>query len=218
MWCERTCADAPNSACRARSPGDKQPCSSPRSSLADLTFPAHSAECSVGLPTTWASGSMIERMSEDDWQLWRDVRLEGLRLHPEAFGSSFEEEKDLSEDYWRRRLRQITALAYGANDAIAGIAVLAQEAAIKRRHRANLFSMYVRSGAWGRGIGSALVKAVLDQARGTVLQVHCSVITSNDRARQLYERHGFQVYGTEPRALRAGDHFYDEYLMCCRLD
>jgi ribosomal protein S18 acetylase RimI-like enzyme len=161
---------------------------------------------------------MIERMGEDDWQPWRDARLEGLRLHPEAFGSSFDEEKDLSEDHWRRRLRQVTALAYCENNAIAGIVMLAQEAAIKRRHRASLFSMYVRPQARGRGIGDALVKAVLEQATGTVLQVHCGVTTSNNRARQLYERHGFQVYGTEPRALRAGELFYDEYLMCCKVD
>ena len=161
---------------------------------------------------------MIERTLEDDWQLWRDARLEGLRLHPEAFGSSFEEEKDLSEDYWRQGLRQVTALAFRENKSIAGIAVLAQEAAIKRRHRANLFSMYVRPDARGRGIGDALVKAVVDQARGRVLQIHCSVIVSNDRARQLYERHGFLVYGTELRALRVGELFHDEYLMCCKLE
>jgi tRNA G18 (ribose-2'-O)-methylase SpoU len=43
-------------------------------------------------------------------------------------------------------------------------------------------------------------KAVLNVAKGKALQVHCNVVTSNDRARRLYERHGFSVYGTEPRA------------------
>jgi len=58
----------------------------------------------------------------------------------------------------------------------------------------------------------------LNVAEGKALQVHCNVVTSNDRARRLYERHGFSVYGTEPRALKVGDRFYDEHLMICRLD
>jgi len=54
---------------------------------------------------------MIERVQEADWEAWRDVRLEAVRLHPEAFGGAFEEEKERSEDDWRRGLRQVTALA-----------------------------------------------------------------------------------------------------------
>jgi ribosomal protein S18 acetylase RimI-like enzyme len=161
---------------------------------------------------------MIEQVPEADWEAWRDVRLEAVRLHPEAFGGSFEEEKERSEEDWRRGLRQVTALAYRETGPILGIAVYAQGSAIKMRHRANLFSMYVRPHARGRGAGGALVKAVLNVAEGKALQVHCNVVTSNDRARRLYERHGFSVYGTEPRALKVGDRFYDEHLMIFRLD
>jgi ribosomal protein S18 acetylase RimI-like enzyme len=164
------------------------------------------------------SVGMIDRVSEAEWQAWRDVRLEAVRLHPEAFGGSFEEEKQSSEEDWRRGLRQRTALAYREHGAISGIAVYAQAAAMKVRHRANLYSMYVRPQARGRGAGGALVQAVLSEARGRVLQVHVNVVTTNDRARRLYERHGFTIYGTEPRALRVEDSFYDEYLMVCRLD
>ena len=161
---------------------------------------------------------MIERVQEADWKAWRDVRLEAVRLHPEAFGGAFEEEKERSEDDWRRGLRQVTALAYRETAAIFGIVVYAQISAMKMRHRANLFSGYVRPHARGRGTGDALVKAALKEAKGKALQVHCTVVTSNDRARRLYERHGFSVYGTEPRALKVGDRFYDEHLMICRLD
>jgi GNAT superfamily N-acetyltransferase len=161
---------------------------------------------------------MIERVQEADWQAWRDVRLEALRLHPEAFGGSFEEERERSGEDWRLGLRRVTALAYREGGAISGIAVYAQNTAAKMRHRANLFSMFVRPHARGKGVGAALVRAVLDEARGKALQVHCNVVTSNDRARRLYERHGFEVYATEPRALRLGDSFHDEHLMVCRLD
>jgi hypothetical protein len=41
---------------------------------------------------------MIERLPEGDWQAWRDVRLEAVERHPEAFGGSFEEEMGRSEE------------------------------------------------------------------------------------------------------------------------
>jgi ribosomal protein S18 acetylase RimI-like enzyme len=161
---------------------------------------------------------MIGRILEADWQAWRDVRLEALRLHPEAFGRSFAEEKDRSEEDWRHGLREVTALALRENGAICGIAVYAQNSAMKMRHRASLFSMYIRAHARGKGAGDDLVEAVLNEGRGNVLQIHCSVVTSNDPARRLYERHGFRIYGIEPRSLKVADHFYDEYLMVCLLD
>jgi ribosomal protein S18 acetylase RimI-like enzyme len=161
---------------------------------------------------------MIERVLEADWQAWRDARLEAVRLHPEAFGGSFEEERERSEEHWRLGLRRVTSLAYREGGAISGIAVYVQNTAAKMRHRANMYSMYVRAHARGKGVGAALVRAVLEEARGKALQVHCTVVTSNDRARRLYERHGFTIYGTEPRALKVGDRFYDEHLMVRRLD
>ncbi|WP_156342906.1 GNAT family N-acetyltransferase [Devosia sp. A16] len=40
----------------------------------------------------------------------------------------------------------------------------------------------------------------------------------NDRARRLYERHGFVIYGEDPRGLKVDGVFYDDYLMVLRLD
>ncbi len=40
----------------------------------------------------------------------------------------------------------------------------------------------------------------------------------NAPAQCLYKRMGFQVYGTERRALKVGDRFYDEELMALDLD
>lgn len=156
---------------------------------------------------------MIERIGEDAWAEWREVRLEALQRNPEAFGSTFESEKDRSEADWRRGLGQVTALAHRSEGAIAGIAVLACNTAPKMRHRGSLVSMYVREAARGAGVGNGLVAAVLREAEGRVLQVHCAVVVGNDRAQRLYERHGFRIYGCEPRALAVGSKFYDEHLM-----
>lgn len=55
----------------------------------------------------------------------------------------------------------------------------------------------------GRGLGRALVQAVLDLARSTdgVQQVGLTVSEGNNPAIALYERCGFTVWGTESCAV-----------------
>ncbi len=57
--------------------------------------------------------------------------------------------------------------------------------------------IFVRAEARGRGVGSALLTAICDeaQARGYA-EVRLDVIDSNDRARALYLRHGFRDVAT----------------------
>lgn len=42
-------------------------------------------------------------------------------------------------------------------------------------------------------------------------------MADNLRARRLYERHGFELYGIEPESVRREDGFADEALMWKRL-
>jgi len=53
------------------------------------------------------------------------------------------------------------------------------------------------------------------QAGALLLQL--TVTAGNARAQDLYKRMGFRLYGTERRALRLGDRFYDEELMALDL-
>jgi hypothetical protein len=40
----------------------------------------------------------IRRLASADVLAYRDIRLEGLRCHPEAFASTFEDERDMPVD------------------------------------------------------------------------------------------------------------------------
>lgn len=63
------------------------------------------------------------------------------------------------------------------------------------RHRAD-FGVSILKAFWGQGIGSALLRAAFQNARGMGYeQIELSVIEGNTRARALYERFGFQAYG-----------------------
>ena len=47
----------------------------------------------------------IRRLTPADVESYRDIRLEGLRLNPEAFGSSYEEERDRAAEEFVGRCR-----------------------------------------------------------------------------------------------------------------
>ncbi|MGA9839858.1 MAG: GNAT family N-acetyltransferase [Thermoplasmata archaeon] len=65
----------------------------------------------------------------------------------------------------------------------------------------------------GSGAGTALLRRALAQCPGRFDIVRLSVFSVNVAARQLYERFGFVLVGTIPRAVRRGDREYDEDLM-----
>ncbi|MEY9132585.1 ribosomal protein S18 acetylase RimI-like enzyme [Bradyrhizobium diazoefficiens] len=60
-------------------------------------------------------------------------------------------------------------------------------------------------------IGSS--KRFLPHAEARVEQVHLAVLLTATAAIKTYKRNGFEVYGTDPGAIRIGDITYDQYLM-----
>jgi RimJ/RimL family protein N-acetyltransferase len=163
----------------------------------------------------------IRALDAGDAESYRDIRLEGLRLAPEAFGSSYEEEIFLSDAEFAERLTQRSAIRFGAFDESAsGPARLVATAgcfrddSLKSRHKLLLVGMYVRPAWRGRGLGARLIERILQHARGLqdIAVVQLGVGTENHPARSLYERMGFKVYGIERRALKIGGRFIDEEL------
>jgi ribosomal protein S18 acetylase RimI-like enzyme len=73
--------------------------------------------------------------------------------------------------------------------------------------------MYVRPEARGRGVADALMRALVEHARGRVRLLKLTVMADNARARAFYERHGFRLYGVEPQAVRQDGELRDEALM-----
>lgn len=163
------------------------------------------------------SSFLLRRLSASDAEVYRELRLEGLRNHPEAFGSSWEEESEKPLAFFRERLERNVVLAAAADDdgQLLGIAALGVKQAVKLLHKGVLWGMYVRPEARGSGLAAALVERLLSEARGTVEEIQLTVVTSNEAAVRLYTRCGFKKYGVEQRALKVGGRYYDEQLMTC---
>jgi len=158
---------------------------------------------------------MIRRLEHADLAAFRAVRLDALRLHPEAFGSSYEEESVHSLDEFARFIAPPGA-AFGAfaDDRLIGIAALFVPPRPKRRHKGHLTSVYVDA-AFRRGnVARGLVEAVIAAARqAQLMSVLLTVTVGNQAARRLYLNMGFQIIGTERRAMLVDGACYDEELM-----
>jgi ribosomal protein S18 acetylase RimI-like enzyme len=156
---------------------------------------------------------MIRRLNSGDAAAFAEIRLEGLRLAPEAFGSDFEKEQVWPLDQFADRLIGSAVFGWEEGGALLGVAGFFALSDLKVRHRGVLWGLYVREAARNRGVGARLVQAVLDHAREQVEQVHLEVAVDNAAAVALYERCGFRRYGTEPRSLKVGDRYLDALLM-----
>lgn len=159
----------------------------------------------------------VRRLSHEDAKAFQALRLEGLKLHPEAFGASYEDEtlqplKQVAE----RLAANIVFGGYDASGKLCGVLGLRQETAPKIKHIATIWGVYVSPDGRGTGLASQLVQAAVAEARGSCAAVQLSVVTSNESAIRLYERSGFKLWAVDKNALRIDGIFHDEALM--RLD
>lgn len=124
-----------------------------------------------------------------------------------------------------RRLRgeidsdSILTLVAEVDGQIVGRGMIGFMTGVKTCHRATVGIGLFKS-CWGQGIGTAMMEALLDEARkhGCVQQVELGVIEGNSRARALYEKLGFRLTGIQPGAFRQEDgSLVDEYMMMRKL-
>ena len=164
----------------------------------------------------------IRRLQPADAAAYRELRLRALREHAEAFTSSFEEESEKPVETSKRRLAESTGNKFwGAfqDDALVGTVGLDREQQAKNHHKAKVVGMYVAPEAGRRGIGAALVKALLMQARADGIELLVLTVThGNATARELYARCGFQTFGIEPDAVRVDGQSHAKEHMFLRLE
>jgi RimJ/RimL family protein N-acetyltransferase len=162
---------------------------------------------------------LIRPLRPDDAVAYHAQRLRALREHPEAFGRTPEEVD--SVEVWTARLREDldseNDLILGAfeGSALVGVAGVYRERAVKHRHVAYLWGVYVVPEQRGKDIGRALVKEAIARVRGwrDLEYLWLDVTTVNTPARTLYASIGFTGAAVKPRSLKVGGRYYDEELM-----
>lgn len=155
----------------------------------------------------------IRQLYNQDWKLWKEIRLEALKNSPENFASSFEEEEKWPDADFHNGLSQGYILGAFIDDLLVSCAGFYSINELKTKHRGVLWGMYTRPEHREKGIATKLIQVLIQHAKPCVTQLHLTCVTSNDAAKAFYQKQGFQIYGIEPKALKINDTFYDEYLM-----
>ncbi len=155
----------------------------------------------------------IRLLSCTDALAYRDIRLDGLLRNPEAFASTFEDERDRPLDWFRERITQSQIFGAMLAQGLVGVVGLRAHADAKQRHKAMIWGMYVRREARQYGIGKRLIEAAVSHASGHVEQLQLAVVTENETARRLYAKAGFIEYGHQINALKHAGRYYDDILM-----
>jgi RimJ/RimL family protein N-acetyltransferase len=163
-------------------------------------------------------------LKEGDAQVYQSLRLQGLQEYPDAFGSTFEREVAFTIEMVAERIKanedRFVLGAFDEHENLVGIVTLIRECSPKTRHKANVFGLYVTPEMRGKGIGLALMEELIARAKRMegLEQLNLTVVSTNDSARRLYASLGFQLYGTERRALKWDGAYFDEDYMALRLE
>jgi ribosomal protein S18 acetylase RimI-like enzyme len=155
----------------------------------------------------------VRRLLPADAAPYRDIRLAGLRLSPEAFGSTFERENAQTLEWFAERLGHSDMFGAFHGAEIVGTAGILFASGTKEEHKGQLVGMYVRPSSRRAGVGRRLVETIIEFARGRIELIQLSVVADNHEARRLYASLGFVEFGLEKKALKQDGRYYDEVHM-----
>jgi RimJ/RimL family protein N-acetyltransferase len=158
----------------------------------------------------------IRRLGVDDLPTYHALRLRALKARPDAFTSSYEEELAKGAMAWHARVEPTPENGGGvllgafvqADSAslpqLIGVVGVERKPRVKERHKAVLYGMYVDDAHAGKGVGRALLKQCLAEARAMagLERLMLTVTSTNISARHLYASAGFELLGTEKNAIK----------------
>lgn len=159
----------------------------------------------------------IRKIDESCIQLFKETKLEALKLEPQAFGEDYETLEKKKENFWKKYISNRKQVWYGAfaNNEIVGIGSIKYAKQKKFSHIAHLSGIYVKQEYRGQGIGRMLFEKRIAEAflNPKVVKLKLIVNTSQTNAINLYKSCGFEIVGEMKKEFKIGQNYYNAYLM-----
>lgn len=163
----------------------------------------------------------IQLLTASDIPVFRALRLDALRQHPEAFIPTYEEERSADPAFIAARFRNdwisdgnfiLGAFREGRLVGAIGVRRWSRH---KQRHRATVWLLFTDPSVRGQGLGRELLTAAIERCQHDreLELLHLSVGVESGAARNLYARVGFRSYGVEPKAIKLAGRYIDVELM-----
>ncbi|OJF93905.1 GNAT family N-acetyltransferase [Pararhizobium antarcticum] len=158
-------------------------------------------------------------LDENDVAHLRHIRLEALRLNPDAFASSEADWLMMTDAEWRRHILDNRIFVAFRGMSPVGIMGYCRQRASKMQYRATVIMVYVRQDERGFGTAAALLDFLTGHARAAgIRQLELAVRADNQPACRFYLRTGFSQIGRVPAGLCQDGYDIDEILMARRID
>ena len=145
----------------------------------------------------------IERITRENVEQFKSVRLNALSESPSAFGSTYAREAAFLDSEWLTRLERWNGekgVGFLAMDGDAGCGIAGALLEPEDDSRAQLVSMWTAPTHRRFGVGRLLVDAVVDWAKSREIKMLLlMVVSTNNPAIRFYEQLGFAKTGrTDP--------------------
>ncbi|NUZ06225.1 GNAT family N-acetyltransferase [Piscinibacter koreensis] len=163
--------------------------------------------------------AVIRRLGAADLPAYKALRDEMLERYPQAFTSDAATERVKSPDAYLQRLGLDrsdgghSVIGAWAGERLLGAIGCERDPRASVRHIGHVIGMMVRADVQRRGVGRALLDALIGGARQSpgIEMLTLTVTAGNQAAIGLYERVGFRRVGTLPRAIRVGGRYHDKH-------
>lgn len=160
-------------------------------------------------------------ISPDKWQEYKNLRLNALQSDPIAFGSSYEEEKQIPDKHWQERLEAYlrkdlyTMFFAQINGTLIGMMGVEFGKQIKTKHIANIFGVYVKEEYRSRDVGTKLLEATLKElaTRPEIVKVKTDVNTQQPTAISMFKHYNFHIVGILDKELKIGSVYYNLFIL-----
>ncbi len=84
-------------------------------------------------------------------------------------------------------------------------------------HRGQVAAHAVKKEHRGKGIGTMLLKEMIERCKGNFEILELEVFVGNQPAKHLYDKFGFKTYGLRPKSVKRNGKYIDEELMYLKL-
>jgi len=107
---------------------------------------------------------IVNSLTPQKWEVYREIRLEGLKVDPQAFGRSYEEEKDFPKEKWIERVSNPYNIVAIENEKVLG--TMSANLTVEDNEKvAHVVGVFVIKEARGKGIGSKLLSEILKRIK-----------------------------------------------------
>jgi Acetyltransferases, including N-acetylases of ribosomal proteins len=161
----------------------------------------------------------IKVIDKSDWLSYQKLRLTALKVAHESFGSTYEREVQFTEQQIIERISPDSNKFFmGIFDEkeLIGMVSFHREVGQKDRHKGDIYGMFIHGDYQNKGLAKLLLSTLINKVKEEypdLEQIRLSVVSNNISAVKLYGHLGFEKYGVEINALKAGDKYFDEDLM-----